>query len=93
MNETPVVLGAIGLNGSFMVIGYSLLAACLRAAPRRSWVGYAPVAMLLGAGACGVTLELLVLIGLRADLATFAGVAIVLGAGGLIASRGLRRRR
>ncbi|MEA2211527.1 MAG: hypothetical protein QOF83_1475, partial [Solirubrobacteraceae bacterium] len=96
MSDAAVVLGAVGLNGCFMVVGYALLAVCLRSASRRSWLSYAPVALLLGAGTCGVSLEILVLIGLRADLPTFAGVAIVLSAGGLLASRRLRettRRR
>jgi hypothetical protein len=73
----------IGLAVAFLVIGYALLAPLLRGSTWRRWLSFGGIAMLVGAALSGVTLCVLVTIGVRATLGAFVAAGAVLIACGL----------
>jgi hypothetical protein len=74
------------LNGSFLAVGYALLATSIRSRSVRTWVSYGGVALLVGAAVVGVVLCGLAVAGLRIDLPAFAVVAALLAAAGFVAA-------
>jgi hypothetical protein len=78
----PLVAGVAGLNVLLLAVGYCLLAACL-GGPLRHWASWAGLALLLGAGATGVTVFGATILGATAGTSTLALAALLLAIVGL----------
>lgn len=86
-DEGACVIGNVAaLNGTFLAVGYCLLASALRGLPVLAWPTFAGLALLIGAASSGVTLCTLAVSGLRTGLATFTVVAGTLAVAGVLAA-------
>jgi hypothetical protein len=77
-----------GLNALFLAVGYALLARWLRGSALRAWVGFAGVALLVGAALIGVVLCVVAVAGATVGPLALALVAAGLAGAGLLAARG-----
>jgi hypothetical protein len=82
-----LVPGVAAFNAVLTGVGYCLLYPSLRGRRVRVYASYGGVALVLGTGLVGVALCMLVPLGLRIGLATFAGTAGALALAGLAAGR------
>lgn len=82
-----LVAGVVFLNTALTAVGYALLYPALRGHRPLVYASYAGVALLVGAGAVGVALCMLAPTGVRIGLASFAVVAVLLAAAGLLGGR------
>ena len=79
---SSLLLGVIGLNVLFLVLGYCVLALSLRGVPVATWASFAGVALLLGAGVTGVSMGVLTVAGARATPTLLGAVAAVVAVAG-----------
>jgi hypothetical protein len=79
-----VVASVLALNLCFLAVGYAVLAVALRGAVPLTWVSYAGVALLVGAGLVGVVLFFAAIAGASTGPLAFAGVAVTLAAAGAV---------
>jgi hypothetical protein len=85
-----LVAGVLALNVVLTAVGYALLYPALRGSRPLVLASYGGVALLVGAGSVGVALCVVAPTGIRLGLPVFAGTALVLAAGGLLAGRHFR---
>src|SRR5919202_2068344 len=87
-----LVPGVVVLNGLLATAGYCLLYPALRGRRPLVYASYGGVALLVGAGAVGVSLCVLAPLGVRIGLVAFGLTSAVLAAAGLAAGRLLPAR-
>ena len=75
--------GVLVLNLLLLAVGYALLSGPLRESSRVTRATYAGIALLVGAGAAGVVLGTLAVLGVRTGLAAFLATCIALAAAGI----------
>src|SRR5438067_650644 len=85
-----LVLGVLVLNLLLAAVGFCVLYPALRGRSVVTYLSYAGVALLVGAGLVPLVLSMLAPTGLHVGLSAFAAVAAVLAAAGLAAGRLVR---
>jgi hypothetical protein len=78
-----LIVGVAGLNLLFVGIGYCVLATPLRGRRVLSWITYAGLALMIGAGLVGVVLSALAVFGAGVGNGVFAATAIGIALAGL----------
>jgi hypothetical protein len=78
VSVAQLIVGIICLNLVFVLVGYSALMAFLRGLPAATWVTFAGVALLVGAGLVGIVLSGLAVAGSATSLPVFGAVTLAL---------------
>jgi hypothetical protein len=88
-----LVGGVLAVNAVYVAVGLCLLSFVLRGGGLAMLASYSGLALLFGAGACGVALSIAAVAGATVGLGAFWAAAAALALGGLAAGRRFPRRR
>ncbi|MDP9227392.1 MAG: hypothetical protein M3P18_26805 [Actinomycetota bacterium] len=84
---SSLVFGVAAANVTFVSVGYAILWPTLRQSTATRWLACCGVALLAGAGAIGITLSILAVVGLSVGSITFGVAAAVIACLGVGAGR------